>query len=149
MYLAKSLIQLENLLDADQDFHSGANVIFTGMVRNHSEGKPVLYLEYEAYETMAKKMIRNLVERVYQKWPIDSVRLLHRIGRVNLGEIAVLIEVKSAHRDEAYQASRFLIESTKHRVPIWKKEYFADGTSQWSLCQHVHAGERVESHVDA
>ncbi len=100
-----------------------------------SQDKKVLYLEYEAYESMAENMINDLILKVKTHWPVDHVRVLHRLGRVGLGETAVLIEVFSAHRDEAYQASRFLIEEIKRQVPIWKKEYFEDGTSEWSLCQ--------------
>ncbi len=118
------------------DFRTGAEVIFLGKVRDHSQGKKVLFLEYEAYEPMAEKMIENLAAEAAKRWQIEDVRILHRLGRVGLGEIAVFIEVQSAHRDEAYQASRFLIESIKHQVPIWKKEYFADGTSEWGLCRH-------------
>ena len=120
-------------------FHSGAEVIFIGKVRNHSNNRKVLYLEYEAYESMAEKMIDALIRKTKSLWHVDSIEVLHRLGRVSLGEIAVLIQVSSAHRDEAYQASRFLIEEIKHKVPIWKKEYFADGTSEWSLCRHEHA----------
>jgi molybdopterin synthase catalytic subunit len=119
------------------EFHSGAEVIFIGKVRNHSHGKKVLYLEYEAYEPMAENLIGELIQEAGERWKVDSVRLLHRLGKVGLGEAAVWIEVSSAHRDEAYQASRFLIEQIKHKVPIWKKEYFEDGTNVWSRCEHV------------
>lgn len=115
----------------------GASVLFLGTVRDHSEDKEVLYLEYEAYEEMAERLMAELVACAFRRWTLEEVRLLHRLGRVALGEIAVAIEVHSAHRDEAYQASSYLIEEIKHRVPIWKKEYFTDGTHQWSACQSV------------
>ena len=124
------------LLQDDAEFKSGAEVIFLGKVRNHSEGRKVLYLEYESYEAMAENLIGTLIEQAKLRWEINSARVLHRLGKVGLGETAVLIVVEAAHRDEAYQASRFLIEEIKHKVPIWKKEYFADGTSEWSLCKH-------------
>jgi len=114
---------------------AGASVLFLGIVRNHSKGKAVLYLEYEAYEEMAERIIHELVKSAFERWKLEDIKILHRIGTVNLGKIAVAIEVSSVHRDEAYQASRYLIEEIKHRVPIWKKEYFADGTSEWSQCQ--------------
>ena len=82
-------------------------------------------------------MISELVWQACEKWRVEDIQILHRTGRVWLGQIAVAIEVKSAHRDEAYQASRFLIEEIKHKVPIWKKEFFEDGTSEWSLCTHA------------
>ena len=138
MHLTRDLIQFESINNDAQDFHSGASVIFFGMVRDHSDGKNVSYLEYEAYESMAEKTIQNLIRQAHEEWPLDHIKLLHRIGRVNLGEIAVLIDVRATHRDEVYQASRFLIEKIKHAVPIWKKEYFLDGTSEWSLCHHVN-----------
>lgn len=131
MHLMREKIHSEALLD----FHSGAEVVFIGKVRDHSHGKKVLYLEYEAYEAMAERLIQNLMEEAKRNWRVDHICVLHRLGKVGLGETAVLIKVESAHRDEAYQASRFLIEEIKHKVPIWKKEYFEDGTTEWSLCK--------------
>ena len=115
---------------------SGASILFFGMVRNHSDGRKVQYLEYEAYEEMAERMIEETIQKAYLRWPVTGVRILHRLGRIELGEMAVAIQVCAGHRDEAYRASRFLIESIKHKVPIWKKEIFEDGTSEWSLCNH-------------
>lgn len=125
-------------------FEVGASVLFLGRVRNHSEVRKVLFLEYEAYEEMAERRIKELVDYALRRWPLEGVEVLHRIGRVDLGEIAVAIDVRSAHRDEAYQASRLLIEEIKHKVPLWKKEFFEDGTSEWSLCQsHVELSGSV------
>ena len=135
MSLTREVIYPDDL-SAPENFHSGAAVIFLGKVRNHSQGREVLYLEYESYETMAENLIEALIEQARCRWNIDGARVLHRLGKVGLGETAVLIAVESAHRDEAYEASRFLIEEIKHRVPIWKKEYFSDGTTEWSLCRH-------------
>ncbi len=137
--MTRDPITPENFPEIPGSFHSGAEVIFIGKVRNHSHAREVLYLEYESYESMAETLIAALIEEAKSKWSVDEVRILHRLGRVGLGETAVWIEVHSAHRDESYQASRFLIEEIKYRVPIWKKEYFKDGTSQWSLCQHAGA----------
>ena len=136
MHLTRDPIDFKSTPPLQDDFHSGAEVIFIGKVRNHSEKRNVLYLEYEAYESMAENLIEKLIQESQQRWQIDSARVLHRLGKVGLGEVAVLIEVHSAHRDEAYKASRFLIDAIKHNVPIWKKEYFADGTNEWSLCHH-------------
>lgn len=122
----------------EHSFRSGASVLFLGKVRNQSQGRQVLYLEYEAYESMAEGLIESLIVEAQTIWKIDCVKVLHRLGKVELGEAAVFIEVGSAHRDEAYQASRFLIEGIKHQVPIWKKEYFTDGTSEWGLCRQGH-----------
>ena len=136
MYLTRDPIP-QDLFFSPEDFHSGAEVIFIGKVRDCSQGKKVRFLEYEAYEKMVEKLIEGFIKEAQLRWPIDGIQLLHRLGKVKLGEIAVLIQVQSVHRHEAYQASRFLIESIKHHAPIWKKEHFEDGTSEWSLCQHV------------
>jgi molybdopterin synthase catalytic subunit len=135
MFLTRDKIQ-PGVFSAFEDCAAGAEIVFMGKIRNHSRGKSVLYLEYEAYEAMAEKMIEENIRRAYLRWPITQVRILHRIGKVELGEISVLIQVQAAHRDEAYKASRFLIDSIKHNVPIWKKEFFENGTYEWSLCHH-------------
>lgn len=141
IHLTRKKIELHN--PPLPDFHSGAEVIFIGKVRDHSQGKQVLYLEYEAYESMAETLIENRIEEAKRNWKVEAVSVLHRLGKVALGEIAVLIKVEAAHRDEAYQVSRFLIEEIKHKVPVWKKEYFTDGTTEWSLCgNNVDAGLR-------
>jgi molybdopterin synthase catalytic subunit len=127
---------MERFIPSSTKFSSGAAVLFLGTVRDHSEGKKVLFLEYEAFEEMAEQMLGGLVREALEKWPLEEIRLVHRLGRVNLGEIAVAIAVESAHRDEAYLASRFIIEGIKHKVPIWKKEYYADGTSEWTGCRN-------------
>lgn len=140
MYLTREKLEVSRVLNgrpcetANDGSETGASVLFLGIVRDHSESRSVLFLEYEAYEAMAEQMLRELVREAYRHWPIQEVRLVHRLGQVEVGEIAVAIEVRSAHRDEAYAASRFLIEEIKHNVPIWKKEYFADGTSTWRHC---------------
>ena len=139
MHLTRQPIRTAEFLNGDDNFKTGASVVFLGIVRGHSDNKKVLYLEYEAYEEMAEQMLKDIVASSFDQWPLEEIKILHRFGRVWLGQIAVAIEVKSAHRDEAYQASRYLIEEIKHKVPIWKKEYFADGTSEWSLCQVEHA----------
>ncbi len=146
MHLTRDRIVLDDLPQSPDNFHAGAEVIFTGKVRDHSQLREVMYLEYEAYEPMAENLIENLIEEARKKWKVDGVSVLHRLGKVALGETAVLIKVASAHRDEAYQASRFLIEEIKHQVPVWKKEYFADGTTEWSLCRHVNASGSAVSH---
>ena len=137
MYLTRNEIRTVEFLNGDDDFKTGASVIFLGIVRGDSEGRKVLYLEYEAYKEMAERVLEELVTSVCERWQLQEIKILHRLGRVWLGQIAVAIEVKSVHRDEACQASRYLIEEIKHKVPIWKKEYFADGTNEWSLC-HEH-----------
>ena len=105
----------------------GAIVIFDGVVRNHSRGRRTLYLVYEAYEEMALKQLRVLADEAIQQFAIRNIAVVHRVGRIEIGESSVLIAVYSAHRAAAFDACRFLIDTLKKTVPIWKKEYFEDG----------------------
>jgi len=105
----------------------GAVVAFEGVVRDHSLGKTVLYLEYEGYEPMALKMLAEIAGEVHEKWPIDAIGIIHRLGRLEIGETSVAIVVTSAHRRPAFEACHYAIDRLKKIVPIWKREYFADG----------------------
>src|SRR3954468_10551241 len=105
----------------------GAIVIFDGIVRNHSRNRRTLYLVYEAYEQMALKQMRALTVEALARFAVRNVALVHRVGRIEIGESSVLIAVYSAHRAAAFDACRFLIDTLKKTVPIWKKEYFEDG----------------------
>jgi molybdopterin synthase catalytic subunit len=105
----------------------GAIVIFDGVVRNHSRNRETKYLEYESYEEMALKQMRELANEAKAKFAIRNVALVHRLGRIEIGESSVLIAVYSAHRTAAFDACRYIIDTLKKTVPIWKKEFFADG----------------------
>ena len=105
----------------------GAAVIFDGVVRNHTRGRRTLYLEYEAYEEMALKQMQRLVEDARSRFAVRQVAIVHRLGRLEIGETSVLIVVGSAHRGPAFEACRWVIDTLKKTVPIWKKEYFEDG----------------------
>ncbi len=105
----------------------GAVVIFEGIVRDHSHRRKTLYLEYEAYEPMAVQKMENIGEDVKQRFSIDHIGMIHRLGRLEIGETSVAIIVTSAHRRVAFEACHYAIDRLKHIVPIWKKEYFADG----------------------
>src|SRR5262249_25607453 len=105
----------------------GAIVIFDGTVRNHSRGRRTLYLDYDAYEEMALKEMRSLADEARRKFAIRNVALVHRLGRLEIGESSVLIAVFSSHRAAAFEACRWLIDTLKKTVPIWKKEFFEDG----------------------
>jgi molybdopterin synthase catalytic subunit len=105
----------------------GATVVFEGIVRNQSGGRRTLYLEYEAYEAMALKQMEIIGEAMRNQFSVDSVALVHRLGRLEIGETSVLIAVSSAHRRAAFEACRYGIDTLKQTVPIWKKEYFEDG----------------------
>jgi molybdopterin converting factor subunit 1 len=105
----------------------GAVVVFEGIVRNHSGNRATLYLEYEAYEAMALAKMREIGERMREKFSIRRFAIVHRLGRLEIGETSVLIVVCSAHRAAAFDACRFGIDTLKSTVPIWKKEFFRDG----------------------
>src|ERR1700757_939000 len=105
----------------------GALVIFDGMVRNNSRGRRTLYLVYEAYEEMALEQMRTLRAKALADFPIRDVAMVHRLGKIEIGESSVLIAVASAHRAAAFDACRWLIDTLKTTIPIWKKEYFEDG----------------------
>ena len=105
----------------------GALVVFEGIVRNHSGGRETLYLDYEGYEPMALVKMREIAVLMRTQFPVDRVALIHRLGRLQIGETSVLIAVSSAHRGVAFDACRLGIDTLKKIVPIWKKEYFADG----------------------
>ncbi len=105
----------------------GAVVVFEGIVRNHSGGRSTLYLEYEAYEAMAIAKMREIGEEMRQKFAIRRLAMVHRLGRLEIGETSVLIVVCSAHRAAAFDACRYGIDTLKRNVPIWKKEFFRDG----------------------
>ena len=125
---------------------SGGISVFIGTTRNTSSGRAVTRLEYEAYEPMALKVMEQLESEAKRTWPLHNVVLVHRLGEVPVLEASVLIAVSSAHRKEAFEACRFLIDRLKKDVPIWKKEYFADGTVEWSG-QHTESAGR-QSTID-
>jgi MoaE-MoaD fusion protein len=105
----------------------GAVVVFDGIVRDNTRGRKTLYLDYEAYEEMALGQMQKLAREAGEKFPIDRVGIVHRLGRLEIGESSIVIAVTSAHRAAAFDACRWLIDTLKRTVPIWKKEHFADG----------------------
>ena len=105
----------------------GAVTVFEGVVRNHSRGRRTLYLDYEAYESMALSEMEKLSQAALEHFKIRDVRIVHRLGRLEIGETSILIAVASAHRAAAFDACRWLIDTLKKTVPIWKKEHFEDG----------------------
>ncbi len=105
----------------------GAVVTFDGCVRDNSHGRRTLYLDYEAYESMALQKLKEIAAGIHQKFAIDRVAIAHRLGRLEIGETSVFIAVSAPHRAAAFDACRFAIDTLKRTVPIWKKEYFADG----------------------
>ncbi len=107
--------------------HDGALALFVGVVRNENAGRPVLRLEYDAYEEMALSEMEAIEREARRRWPITEIRIVHRLGRMEIGDASVAVAVASPHRDEAFEACRFAIDTLKRTVPIWKKEFYADG----------------------
>lgn len=110
----------------------GAQVVFTGVVRDHNQGKRVLGVSYDAFIPLAEKTFAELCAEAREKFGSAlDFRVLHRVGRLGVGEVSVVVAVSSPHRSEAYEASRHVIEGIKHRAPIWKKEHYEDGETAW------------------
>ena len=125
--LRRDPIDSEALIRQAKDAEDGAVVVFDGIVRNNSRGRQTLYLDYEAYEEMAVARLDALAAEARERFGVRFVSITHRLGRLEIGETSVLIVVAAAHRAQAYEASRFLIDMLKKTVPIWKKETFEDG----------------------
>jgi len=125
--IVRERIETRAVLEGIKRAEDGAAVVFEGVVRDNSRGRRTLYLDYEAYEDMAVKQMEELSEQALSRFPIRDVAILHRLGRLEIGETSVLIVVASAHRAAAFDACRWLIDTLKRTVPIWKKEYFGDG----------------------
>ncbi len=106
---------------------AGGIALFVGTTRNHAHGKEVLKLEYEAYHPMALKTMSQIADDAKVKWNLHAVAMIHRVGVVEIGEASIAIAVSSAHRNEAFEACRYIIDTLKKIVPIWKKEIYADG----------------------
>ncbi|HUZ94315.1 MAG TPA: molybdenum cofactor biosynthesis protein MoaE [Edaphobacter sp.] len=125
--LSTAIIASAAALEEVKSGPDGAVCVFDGIVRNNTRGRQTLFLDYEAYEEMALSQMRSLAVEAFTKFSIRDVTLLHRLGRLEVGETSVLIVVASAHRGAAFDACRWLIDTLKKTVPIWKKEHFADG----------------------
>ena len=136
MHITSGPILLDKFFCFVPDVSCGALASFVGLVRDHDHGRCVKELYYECYQSMAEKIIDRLIEEAHEKWGIGDARVLHRVGRLDIGQAAVVIAVSAAHREEALAAVRFLIEQIKSRVPIWKKQIFENGENEWVACHH-------------
>ena len=125
--ITRELIQTQQILELLKRGEDGAALVFEGIVRNQTRGRKTLYLDYEAYEEMALQQMEALAAEALGRFQIRDVAIVHRLGRLHIGETSVLIAVASAHRSAAFEASRWLIDTLKRKVPIWKKEHFEDG----------------------
>src|SRR5436190_271413 len=131
-YFTRQPIQTDDAERDVADPGAGAIVTFVGTTRNTHAGKQVLRLEYEAHEAIAEKMVSRLCDEACKKFGLTNVFLLHRLGVVEIGEVSIVIGVSSAHRAAAFDGCRYLIDTLKTTVPIFKKEYYADGSEpQW------------------
>ena len=115
-------------MGSDED---GASLLFTGVVRNHNQGRTVDGVRYDAYEEMAARVLSQIVEEAVQLVGTDRIVAVHRVGELTVGEVSVAIAVSSPHRAEAFEASRFIIEEIKKRLPVWKKERYEGDVEEW------------------
>ena len=120
-------INIQQVIDQVRDESAGGIDVFIGTVRNNTGGRQVLALDFEAYETMAVSELEKIIRAVRDQWPVIKIAVSHAIGRKKIGDVAVVIAVSAAHRDAAFQACRYVIDTLKQTVPIWKKEIFEDG----------------------
>lgn len=113
------------------DARAGAVLCFEGTVRNHQDGRAVLRLAYQAYAELAESEGRRIVDEAVERFAVERIDAVHRVGNLAIGDVAVWVGVAAAHRDAAFAACRYVIDEVKSRVPIWKKEAYADGESEW------------------
>ena len=136
-------IDTAGLTESVRKHAAGAVVLFLGTVRDMTEGRRTTALDYEAYPEMATAKMEEIVATAGQRWPITACGIIHRLGHLELGYVSVAVAVSCPHRVEAFQAARFLIDTLKDVVPIWKKENFDDGTTEW-----VHPGLNTDTTTD-
>lgn len=128
--------------DAMQHPSAGGYACFEGWVRDHNEGRAVVRLEYEAFEALANKEGARIVQEAIARYGVLAAACVHRIGSLQIGDLAVWVGASSPHRGEAFDACRYIIDEVKHRVPIWKKEHYVDGISNWVNCGHCASSAR-------
>lgn len=121
-------IDLDALLEAGDSPDAGALVVFGGTVRRHHDGKSVTAIEYSAYEPLAEKALAEVEAETMERFDILSCLIRHRVGKLEVGELSVVVVVRAAHRAEAFEAGRYAIDTLKKTAPVWKREAYADGT---------------------
>ena len=134
-HLTHNPIDPAAVLASVQSPEAGAAVLFLGTVRRHTEGRETSSLDYEGFEPMAEQKLAELEHRASERWPLVGCTVIHRLGHLELGEASVAVAVSAAHRQIAFEAGQWLIDTLKQTVPIWKRENWADGTREW-----VHPG---------
>ncbi len=136
-------LDLESLRQGTTDNSAGGYCAFEGWVRNVNEGRDVERLEYEVYEPLAVSEGEKVIAEAMQRYPFLKAACVHRSGLLDLGDCAVWVGVSSPHRDEAFQACRYIIDQIKLRLPIWKKEHYVDGDSGWVNCERCANVQRL------
>ena len=129
--VTREKIDLNGLLARAKNAAAGAVLLFSGDVRDHSEDRAVDFLEYETHESMAQKQIAEIVLEAKNRWELHHAEVVHRFGKMQISDCSIGIAVASSHRKDAYAASRFIIDTVKKSVPIWKKEHFTNGQAIW------------------
>ena len=146
--VADKPIDMAGLLSQAHHPGAGAVVLFSGEVRDSNRGQAVAFLEYEAHIALATSMIAEILATAKERWSLHTAIAQHRVGRVDIGDTAVVVITASAHRGEAYAANKYIIDRIKHEAPIWKCEHYADGTKEWgNNCNcHTVTGD-IHKHV--
>jgi molybdopterin synthase catalytic subunit len=138
--LTRETINYSQLTEAVRDHSAGAVVLFLGTVREFTQGAQTDWMAYEAYPEMAQRSLQQLIDQAFQNFPITRAAVSHRIGDLQLGDISVAIAVSAPHRAQAFDAGRWMIDTLKDQVPIWKREYYSDGRVEWQHPQHGVGG---------
>jgi molybdopterin synthase catalytic subunit len=128
--ITSETLNLSECVDKVLSPQAGGIDVFIGTVRDHTKGKKVIRLEFEAYEKMALSEMQKIVDEMMKRWPLHNILIHHRVGVLQIGEVPVIIAVSASHRDAAFDACRYAIDTLKQTVPIWKKEIFEDG-EEW------------------
>jgi len=144
--VSNTKIDVEAAKQTVADKHCGALVVFEGWIRDHNEGQAVERLEYEVYRPVAEKEGAKIIAEAHERYAISHALCIHREGLLELGECAVIVCVSSAHRDAAFDACRYIIDETKSRLPIWKKEHYVSGISEWVNCEQCAAAGHAHRH---
>jgi len=129
--ITERVITADNVIQSVEADDAGAIVTFLGTVRNNTKGRQTAYLEYEAYIPMAEKKMADIANEIRDKWGIEKVAILHRIGRLEIGEVSVAVAVASPHRKDGFEACKYAMDRLKQIVPIWKREVWSDGEEEW------------------
>ena len=136
--LGSQLSLAEALQELERSPKAGGQCIFEGMIRNHNDGRSVERLEYECYEELALKEFKRIAQEAIGRFELTEVLVHHRKGPLDIGDTAVLVITLAHHRNEAFLGTRYVIDELKKRAPIWKKEFYKDGSHSWPRCSHHH-----------